>query len=114
MALRADSRPSRSAPRKCAAGRASWLGASAGASRSGYARPDKPDPGLLRPASPSGRPAGLEGGHRDRLARAATRPQHELERLVIGLAGVERRLDHRAALRVGSPRAPREAKRVAE
>ncbi len=41
-------------------------------------------------------------------------PQDELERLIIGLAGVESRLDHGAALRVVRARAPRQAQGVAK
>src|ERR1700733_6391194 len=70
-------------------------------------------PGLWRQACASGRAAGFERGERDRLTRGAIGPQHELERLVIGLAGVEGCLDHRAALRVARDRAPDQAYGVA-
>ena len=44
----------------------------------------------------------------------AIRPQDELERLEIGLAGVDGRLDHRAALRVARSRPAGEAQGVAK
>src|SRR5271163_2365501 len=72
---------------------------------------------LIQPFGPSrasGRAAGLERSERYRLARLAIRPQDELERLVIGLAGVESRLDHGAALRVVRARASRQAQSVAK
>src|ERR1700722_4983574 len=64
--------------------------------------------------APSGRSAGFERGERNRLARVAIGPQDELERLIIGLTGVERGLDYGAALRVARASAPRQAQGVAK
>src|SRR5208282_2259145 len=65
-------------------------------------------------AGRSGRAPRLEGGEGHRLARIAVRPQDELERLIIGLAGGDRRLDHGGTLRVARARAAGEAKRMAK
>jgi hypothetical protein len=54
----------------------------------------------------SGRAAGLERGERHRLARLTIGPQDELERLVIGLAGLEGGIDDGGALRVVGARTP--------
>ena len=57
----------------------------------------------------SSRAAGLERGERHGLARLTVGPQNELERLVIGLAGLEGGIDHGRALRVIRARAPSQA-----
>ena len=49
-----------------------------------------------------------------RLAGRLAGPEHELERLIIPLAGVDRRLEQHLALTVGRLRAPGEQERVAE
>src|ERR1700722_12781242 len=66
------------------------------------------------PATRSGLAAGLERRERHGLTRLPIRPQDELERLIIGLAGVESRLDHGCALGVIRARTPRQAQSVAE
>src|SRR5574337_1814687 len=71
-------------------------------------------PAPARGENRSGRTLGLEGGEGDRLLRLAIGPHHELKRLVEGLAGGDRRSDHRAALRVARRRPASQTQRVAE
>jgi len=60
----------------------------------------QPPTGAFRPIR------GSQTWRRPCLARLTIGPQDELERLVIGLAGVERRLNHSDTLRVVGARAP--------
>src|SRR5271165_3102307 len=66
----------------------------------------------IRSAAALGRAPRLERGHGDGFARIAVRPQYELERLKIRLAGVDGRLDHGVALRAVGGRAARQAQGV--
>src|SRR5271165_3920314 len=70
--------------------------------------------GKARRLRPSGRAARLEGGEGDRLARGAIGPEHELERLIVRLAGGDRRFHHRRALGVARAGPAGEAQRMAE